>query len=369
MTQFNAAFNDTVVYRYTKDGTPKEKINVRYVFGPKQRVMYDIVDQAKNITLPVVSMEHKNIKRDSSSIQFKDQKMSRPNYSTGTVSRVPSPIPVSMDVEVMFASYYKEDIDQIASNILAFFNPYIIISWKVPPEFGMDFVDELRTEVTWSGSIDWENPINVANTDKYVVNASTSFSVKGWIFPPVESTVAPIYVITSNFVSVSSGTDMYSYNSLLDQQGDDTTDTILISAYPEFTNYFINGIPFEQLSINNLEGNTITFYGKRFNYNNTWAISTNSVIPGLEYIEIDTAKFHTISAYEIPSEYITVSSGNIAFINFTTNLLSGFSGDYTFVCANSAGWCSSDLLYYNVDNMMYNGFKLVYNGQEMIYSG
>ena len=60
--------------------------------------------------------------------------------------------------------------------------------------------------------------------------------------------------------------------------------------------------------INNLEGNTITFYGKRFNYNNTWAISADGVIPGLEYIEIDTAKFPTISAYQIPSSLITVST-------------------------------------------------------------
>lgn len=371
MTQFTAAFDDTIVNRYSKDGTPKEKIKVRYVMGPKQRVMHDIVNQAKTITLPAISLEHKNIKRDSSRIQFKDQKVTRPNYTSNSVSRVPTPIPVSMDVEVMIASPYKEDIDQIATNIIAFFNPYIIISWKVPPEFGMDFIDELRTEVTWSGSIDWENPINITGTDKYVVNASTSFSVKGWIFPPTESTVAPIYVINTDFVSVSSGSNMYSYNSLLEQMDETTTDTILISAYPEFTNYFINGIPFEQLSINNFEGNTITFYGKRFNYNNTWAISADGVIPGLEYIEIDTAKFPTISAYQIPNSYVTVSTDNIAFIGFSTNLLSGFFGNYTFVCANSAGWCSSELLYFdvdNTDNMVYNGFKLVYNGQEMIYS-
>lgn len=368
MTQFTAAFDDTTVYRYTKAGVPKEKIKVRYVFGPKQRVMYDIVNQDKNITLPAISMEHKNLKRDSTRIQFKDQKYSRPNYSIGSVSKVPTPIPVSMDVEVMIASPIKEDIDQIATNIVAFFNPYLIISWKVPEEFGMDFIDELRTEVTWSGSIDWENPLNITNTDKYIVVASTSFSVKGWIFPPTESTVAPIYVINSNFVALSSETNIYSYNSLVNQMDENNTDNILISAYPEFINYFINGIPYEQLSINNLEGNTFTFYGKRFGYNNTWAISADSVIPGLEYIEIDTAKFPTISAYKIPDYLITTYTDNIATISFETNLLSGFVGDYTFVCSNSAGWCSSEPLFFNVDNLLYNGFKLTYNGEEMIFS-
>jgi hypothetical protein len=86
LTQFAAAFDGCFVYRYTKDFQPKEKINVRYVFGPKNRVLYDIVNQAKNITLPVISMEQKNVKRDSSRIQFKDQRMTRPHINDKNIS-------------------------------------------------------------------------------------------------------------------------------------------------------------------------------------------------------------------------------------------------------------------------------------------
>jgi len=47
LTQFVAAFDDTVISRYNKDRERKSNIEVRYVFAPKQRVMYDIINKAK----------------------------------------------------------------------------------------------------------------------------------------------------------------------------------------------------------------------------------------------------------------------------------------------------------------------------------
>ena len=57
LTQFVAAFDDTVIKRYDKNGNAKQEIEVRYVFAPKQRVMFDIVNKAQNITLPVVTVD------------------------------------------------------------------------------------------------------------------------------------------------------------------------------------------------------------------------------------------------------------------------------------------------------------------------
>ncbi len=42
----------------------KSNIEVRYVFAPKQRVMYDIINKAQNITLPVVAVNLTSITRD-----------------------------------------------------------------------------------------------------------------------------------------------------------------------------------------------------------------------------------------------------------------------------------------------------------------
>ena len=340
LTQFVAAFDGCFVYRYTKDFVAKEKINVRYVFGPKHRVLYDIIDQAKNMTLPVISIEQTNIKRDSSRIQFKDQKITRPNINDNRlISRIPSPVPVTMDINVSIVANYKEDIDQIVSNFIPWCNPYFIISWKIPEEFGMDFIDELRTEVSWSGSVDFENPTNIAHTDKYKIIGNTSFTVKGWIFPALETPSAPIYVVNNNFVAVSSDSILNGYDNYYSLSANDTTDSILISAYPEFTNIFYNGIPvFDNINISD-QDHTFTFYGKRFGFNNSWYLSgdINSSFP---LTEITTAKFPTISAYEIPSSYISTITDNIVVISFPYETLS--YGNFTFVTSNSAGWVGSE---------------------------
>jgi hypothetical protein len=346
LTQFVAAFDDSFVYRYTKDKIAKEKIRVRYILGPKQRVLYDIVNQSKNITLPAISIEQKNIKRDPSRVQNKDQHMYRPHINNKNVSKIPQPIPVIMDIDVSIVCSYKEDLDQIVSNIIPYCNPYFIISWKIPEEFGMDFDDELRSEVSWSGSFDYENPIDISAQDKYRIVANTSFTIKGWIFPALVTPVAPIYVVRSDFHAVGTGADLYSYDSYPALSGVDytNTDVVLISAYPEITNEFINGRPYyKDISVESLNDNVFTLYGKRFDFENKWYLSANNVIPGLVYEEITTFKHPTISAYRLPENIIDVVNDNIVSISLSSEWLS--AGNFTFVTSNSAGWISSD---YNI---------------------
>ena len=66
LTQFIAAFDDTVISRFDRGRNPKQDVEVRYVFAPKQRVMYDIVNRAQNLTLPVVAVNLASITRDES---------------------------------------------------------------------------------------------------------------------------------------------------------------------------------------------------------------------------------------------------------------------------------------------------------------
>jgi len=68
LTQFVAAFDDIVIGRFNKDRKEKDKINVRYVYAPKQRVLYDLVNETKTLTLPVVSVNVNNISRDESRV-------------------------------------------------------------------------------------------------------------------------------------------------------------------------------------------------------------------------------------------------------------------------------------------------------------
>ena len=221
---------------------------------------------------------------------------------------------------------------------------------KVPEEFGMDFDDEIRSEVTWSGTVDFENPIDIGAQDKYRIVGNTSFTIKGWIFPSLETPVAPIYVVRSDFHAVGSGVDLYSFDYYPSLSGVNinTTDVVLVSAYPEFTNCFINGKPYDKLSLSDMDEQTFTFYGKRFDFDNTWYLSANQVINRLVYEEIKTAKFPTISAYRIPDVFVTTVNDNIVAISLSSGYVNLSSGDYTFITRNDAGWGQSCGLSINI---------------------
>ena len=54
VAQFIAAFDDIVIGRFNKDREEKDRINVRYVYAPKQRVMHDIINLNKTVEIPAV---------------------------------------------------------------------------------------------------------------------------------------------------------------------------------------------------------------------------------------------------------------------------------------------------------------------------
>lgn len=368
---FVSAFDDAFVYRYdARTRQAREKIEVRYVHGPKHRVLHDLSDRAKTLTLPVVTIEQTRLSRDPSRIHNKDQFIYRKQLdATNRLAKIPTPIPVNLELNVTIIAYFKEDIDQIIQNFVVNCNPYIIVSWKIPEKFDLPFIDEIRSEIQWSGDISYNNPKDLSPDIKWRISADTSFTIKGWLFKDYEQRQAPIYVVNADFHALCASSRFCDYN-LFDALSADgvATDSISISAYPEFTNYFINGIPYDALYLNDLNEKNFTFYGKRFSYNNTWYLSSNQVIPELEYVEIDTAKFPTIFAYQLPDNVITTVNDNIAVISLSSNYFSNLSSDVYFVTANEAGWVASIPIFVNTDNIYFNGVGIWYNGQELIYN-
>ena len=51
------ALNDIIIKRFKDDSRTdiEKKINVRFVYGPKKRELYDIINAAKPTTLPVIA--------------------------------------------------------------------------------------------------------------------------------------------------------------------------------------------------------------------------------------------------------------------------------------------------------------------------
>jgi hypothetical protein len=232
------------------------------------------------------------------------------------VGKLPTPIPMNMDVKVSIIAKYKEDVDQIVQNFASVCNPYFVVSWKVPEEFGFNFIDELRIQIEWNGSISYATPNTLSKDDKYRITADTSFTIKGWIFPPTENPEGTIYVIHNKFINASLAGRVSSYDDY----------PALSAAYTESETISISAYPFLLL-------------GKRFSYSNSWYLSSpaSNLIGTFE--EIDTVKFPTISAFRLPDSYVSVASDNSATITLPVSSLSA-QGEFTFVTSNSAGWTS-----------------------------
>lgn len=233
ITQFIGAFNDIVINRHDKYRQSRSKVKVRYVYAPKQRVIHDLTNKARHITLPVVAVNITSIDRDESRVfnkiygAYLSEHERNPvfaNDSRSTTSyHVPQPVPISVDVNMSILARYQTDIEQIISNFIPYSDPYIIISWKMPEEFYSKDV-EIRSEVLWNGGVSMDYPENISSTDPYRLSCDTSFTIKTWLFKKApEKPISNIYKITSNTTQVVDFNLDIPYH-------DDTTQTSLVQS-------------------------------------------------------------------------------------------------------------------------------------------
>lgn len=249
MTQFVAAFDNIIIKRFDKNKKPQTQVQVRYLYSPKQRVIYDLVNKAQNITLPCVAVNITSVSRDESRVFNKnsgfyitrggmenDYKLSSDYYRT--------PVPVNIGVSMSIITKFQTDMDQIISNFVPYTNPYIIISWKLPEDLStgiMTPLQEIRSEVLWDGNIGLSYPTDIAANEKYRIVGDTTFIIKGWLFPYVQNPTGNIYKIDANF-NVSSY--LTTYESLSDDTFSwplstglvDETETVSVSGTPQITN-------------------------------------------------------------------------------------------------------------------------------------
>ena len=342
LTQFVAAFDETTIKRYNKDRVPEEVIDVRYVLAPKQRVMYDIVNKAQNLTLPVVAVNVTSIIRDNERVFNKINNLhSFVNERESRVMKMPVPINISVSMSIL--ARYMEDMDQILSNFIPFNNPYIILSWKEPTGVANE-VFEIRSEVLWDGSISITNPTDTTYSDKFRVVADTTFTIKGWLFKDKNEIATPIYYIDSNFNLPNSNAAINIYTeSDLDTLSATTMDTVSISAYPSITNLWYNYQSNLQPIYTNLTlngtltaNNNFIIYGYNFDYTTAIALSSNNNTLYNNLTSFSTAEMGTVSGFKLSSYEIL--SNNILSVKIPYTLNTGF---IDILITNPAGYAST----------------------------
>lgn len=210
VTQFIAAFDGVVIKRFNNTREVQDKIQVKYVYAPKQRVIHDLTNKAKHLTLPVISVNIASVSRDPTRVFNKLDSSYylnvEPDTQNGDIGRedsVPQPVPVNINISMSILTKFQTDMDQILSNFIPYSNPYIIISWKVPGEF-TDVPQEIRSEVLWNDNINLQYPVEIDPSTPYRVSADTTFTIKGWLFRAQSTPVKTIFEIEANSYAVNS---------------------------------------------------------------------------------------------------------------------------------------------------------------------
>lgn len=226
ITMFASAMDDIVVKRYNRYREPQDSIRCRFVYAPKQRVLADLLDKAQNIQLPVVALTNGGITRDPNRVFNKIQGSYLGSADPTRSGRLQQPVPIDLAINMTILTRFQEDFDQIVTNFVPYFDPYIIISWRTPsmPDH------EIRSQVVWSGNVAATYPYDINSTNVARVEGTTSFTFKGWLFKARPSTDdGIIFNINSNF-STESG-----LNSLLslDALNELNTERIVLSGQPQ----------------------------------------------------------------------------------------------------------------------------------------
>lgn len=249
IASFIDAFDGTVIRRFNKNRDAESQIKVRYLYAPKQRVLFDIVTPGQNLTLPVVAITITGLNRDENRVfnkiaGFYVNQATRIEDSSAQTSYFRTPTPVDIGINMSILTRYQTDMDQILSNFIPFNNPYIIISWQIPTAYNLAVPQEIRSEVLWNGTVNLNYPVDQDPNSKSLIVADTSFTIKGWIFPAESPDVKNIFYINTDLNAAGPGVSLnYDNYANLEAQSFTTnspnsafqnTDTISISANPQF---------------------------------------------------------------------------------------------------------------------------------------
>lgn len=262
MTQFLAAFNDIIISRHTREREVRSRVKVRYVYSPKQRVIHDLSNKARHLTLPVVAVNITGVSRDESRVfnKLEGAYYSGANcYGNVDVNseqsnksyHVPQPVPIDINVSMSILARYQTDVEQIISNFVPYSDPYIVISWKLPGEFsGND--QEIRTEVLWSGDMNLNYPDQLSGTEPYRLSCDTSFTIKSWLFKepadPVNNITKISMTMTPEGPDVDFKVELPVYNDQTEKSYQNTIGPTLTAA-PTITHIIDGDKPFSRQEI------------------------------------------------------------------------------------------------------------------------
>ena len=359
ITQFIAAFDDVVIGRYNSARQEQDRIEVGYVYQPKRRVIHDLQNRAQGLKLPMGAIVINSIQRNSERAFNKIEGFTYPGirdeYNPGSNSvKIPPVVPIDISLTLSLITTYQTDMDQIISNFAAYTNPYIMISWKVPEEFGLPSTMPINTKVEWDGNISIEYPKDINYSSRSVITADANFNIQGWLFK--DTNVAPIkniFFIDGNFYNnrILSAGNFLGYDDYATLSGYDyeysegqisitDIDVASVSGSPTLTNVFYSitgrdSFPILDTDYVINDPGSIILYGKRFNHTSNVLLSSNiSTVYGSLTSLTNFEYFPSVSGALLPENSYKIITDNVMEIYLP--VLS--SGTFDIIVTTAAGW-------------------------------
>jgi hypothetical protein len=182
---FGTMFNDLEVVRFSKNGTPQQKMTVPLSYGAKEKYLTRIISnpnltKSVNTVVPRMSFNLDGLQYDSS--RKKQTTLQNISFSqnNGVVSQY-APVPYNFDFSLSIYVRHTEDGTQILEQILPFFTPDFTVT--------VDFIDSMCQK--------YDMPImlnSVTNNTDYegdmlttrLITWDLNFTAKGYIWPIIK---------------------------------------------------------------------------------------------------------------------------------------------------------------------------------------
>lgn len=197
IAQFINAFNDVIINRYNNERKDHDKIHVNFIYAPKKRILYDLVNKNPNPSaLPIISVYITNVARDNNRVENKMGKSYFIN-DTKDVKERRQPVPIKVEVGMSVITKSSEDMLQILSNWVPYTDPYIYIDVEDPSTGQI-----VRTKVRWNENINIDQELDDPEKT-FRTGFDTSFTIEGYLFKKILPDSSRICKITTNMSSVT----------------------------------------------------------------------------------------------------------------------------------------------------------------------
>lgn len=173
----------------TKERTLREVIKPSYVFGTKQRVIFDLLNKSHNYTLPIIAINLDSITMVKERQRAKLEKITPP--INDVITSYPMPTPIEIKVNMTVFAKYMTDLYQIYGKIASQFRTYVPFSWYVPSTMKNDLT-ELRNKIEWDGNVSFDVRTEAKASDEDKFTAKMGFTIQGWIFPEMQNCIEGI---------------------------------------------------------------------------------------------------------------------------------------------------------------------------------